>query len=351
LRRFLATHYRADLALTDLRAFRWQYRAGDDEADMACAWDGDQLVGTMGYVAFPAWWGSTANGVDMAWLTNWMVDPAYRHGTGVALLRAMQDRFPVLAALGATPENERLVGLLGWALHPRVPRWYAVIDPSACSTFALPGTDLGALRAAVVEPRGLRASVRDPLDETRECDWSLYGEMHFGTIRSHAYLQWRYRDHPAFRYDVLAAGAPGRAALAVVRSEGVTGTSTSVLRMLEFFHPADESGVRDGVALLDAIVAHAHANACAFVEWVGTAAASDATFERAGWTREAPGGELLPGRYRPPEARPFSLNLEVGVAAGIVQPPLGALFVTRGDGDADRASSTGDLDGPSDGVV
>jgi hypothetical protein len=214
-------------------------------------------------------------------------------------------------------------------------------------TFALPGADRHALTAAVVEPRRTTIPVRDPKDDARDCDWPRYASAAFGTIRSRAYLAWRYRAHPAFRYDVLACGAEGRAAIAVVRVEPVSGTPASVLRVVEFFHPDDETGRADAAALLDALLTRARTAHCAFVEWTGTSAASTATFERAGWTREIPDAELLPGRFRPPERHAFRLNLEVGVAPGLAQPPLEALHVTRGDGDADRAGSVGDLEGVS----
>ena len=302
------------------------------------AWDGERLVGTLGYVADPVHWGRLDEPVPGAWLVNWAVDAAYRHGIGIALMREVQSRFAVLLGVGAGIENERIVARLGWTIYPGMPRYLAVFDRVAAVALAFPGA--GAALDAFCFDRAVDAhGVREWKSDGRSPAWEHYPALAYGTVRSPAFLRWRYLEHPAFPFTVLVAGDDAAPALAAYRIESAAGNGLPVGRVMEFFHPGDAAGVAAGAVLAGALAARFAAAGCAFADFVCSAADYGATFAKAGWALEDPAAPVLPCRLQPVERTPFVYNLEYGVRRGFDQPAFDAIYATRGDGDADRPAS------------
>lgn len=336
MREFLAARYRPDLALCDPRFFAWFFRAAQGSADIACAWDGERLIGTLGYIADPAFWGSTHETVLGAWLVNWTVDPDFQHGVGIALMREVMQQFPVLLGIGGSDVNEQIVARLGWTVYPQLPRYLAAFDRAAVAPLALPGADDAALDDALYAHPQTVESVRQWTPADGAPRWERYPSMAYATVRSSAYLRWRYLEHPAFAYVILCAGDEAAPAVSVHRIERVKGKATLVARVMEFFHPDDRAGTSAGLALARALPGIFAAQGCAFADVVTSANAYGETLVAAGWTREDHEHPLLPARLQPVEPFPFRYNLEYGVRRGTARPALGAMYVTRGDGDADR---------------
>jgi hypothetical protein len=334
---FLAARYRPDLALCNRAFFEWFFRGGTGSADVASAWDGDRLVGTMGYVANPVFWGRLDAPLSGAWLVNWAVDPAYRHGTGIALMREMQQRFMVLLGIGAGAENERIVARLGWAIVPYIQRYVAVFDPKQTSVLALPGAE-GTIPAAFDQSLAA-AGVREWRPEDPEPLWEQYPALAHGTVRSPAYLRWRYLEHPVFAFTLLAAGDEQTPAVAAYRIERAAGSGVRAGRILEFFHPEDSRGTAAGIRLARALAARLAAEGCAFADFVCSTRTYGETLVAAGWSPEDPKRMCLPMRLQPVERVPFRYNLEYGVPRALERPESGSVYCTRGDGDADRPAS------------
>ena len=333
---FLAAQYRPDLALRDRDIFTWFFRAGGGDANVVSAWDGEQLVGMLGFVPDPIHWGRLGAPLSGAWLVNWAVDAAYRSGIGIALMRDVQMRFDVLLGVGAGIENERIVARLGWTIYPGMPRYLAVFDRAAAAALAFAGAALdGYCFAGAGDANG----AGDWRPDAPQPAWEAYPALTYGTVRSPEYLRWRYLRHPTFRFSILAAGEDTAPALAVYRIERAAGSGALVGRVMEFFHPADPPGCAAGVGLAGALAARFAAAGCVFADFVGAAGAYGETLTRAGWTLEDPAAPVLPSRLQPVERTPFAYNLEYGVRRGLPQPAFDAIYATRGDGDADRPPS------------
>lgn len=338
---FLARHYRPDLALCNREMFAWFFRAATGSADIVSAWDGDRLIGTMGYIAHPIFWGRFDEPQNGAWLVNWVVDPEYRHGVGIALMREVQVRFPVLLGIGAGAENERIVARLRWAIFSNIPRYAAILDRERSEALALPGA-AGDLPLAVSVRDGAESALRTWQPDDRAPAWERYTALAYGTVRSPAYLRWRYLEHPMFRFEIVAAGSADAPAIAVFRIERAQGSGVPVGRVLEFFHSGDPGGSAAGVDLARGLLVRFRTAGCAFADFVCSATAFGTTFREAGWTLEDPLRPLLPVRLQPVERSAFHYNLECGIAPGLARPELGAAYVTRGDGDADRPARSED---------
>lgn len=338
---FLARNYRPDLALRSRRYFEWQFcvRRPGDPACVINAWEGDRLVGIVGYVATDFLWGGAT--ISGAWFYNWMVDAEHRRGLGFALLRDVQQRFGIVLSTGANEENARLVQRLGWAYFPALPRFLAIFDPTQAAPLLLPGASPADLGAVPLElPRIDVATSPSP---TFAPDWHRYPEMAFGAVRSASFLRWRYLEHPAFTYRILVAGEDGQPAVCVYRTEVSTGeASVKVGRVVEFFHPGGAEGECLGVEVLRAAMGQMAAEGCAFADLISSGRFAH-TLVKAGWSLEPDAAPKLAVRLRPVERRPFPYSLEYGVRKGLPLPDLTEVYVTKGDTDTDRPVSLADL--------
>lgn len=334
IREFFAERYRPDIALCNRHFFEWYFRASNGEANLTSIWDGDRIVGTMGYLPDPWYWGRLDEPVNGAALVNWTVDPAYQHGVGVALMAAMHKQFQVALGIDASEANLRVVERLGWTIYPRIPRYITIFDRIAIERVALPGAPAVALDAALFERDGGDDQARPWRPEDEIPSWERYPSLAYATIRSARFLKWRYFDHPVFQFTLLVAGDQAAPALAVYRIEHADGVG-AVARVIEFFHPDDEAGTAAGVALARSMAGRFADAGCAFADHIGTAEKYGSTLVRAGWTREDAAHALLPTRLQPVERRPFGFNLEFRTQSDLA-PALGAMYVTRGDSDADR---------------
>jgi hypothetical protein len=344
LRDFFVQNYRPDLPLCSRRYFEWQFRVrpGHD-ANIINAWDGDRLIGTFGYVPTPFHWGTST--VDGAWFYNWMVDPTYRHGLGFGLMRYAQERFPVLLSIAATEENARLVTRLGWAFHPRLPRYLAILDAPKASLLLMPGASSDELRPT--NSLAANESQSTPLALTNEAqyqpDWRLYSSLAFGAVRSFDILRWRYLQHPAFSYSILTLGNATRPATCVYRiEESLGGATVRIARVVEFFHPDDREGKLSGISLVRALVESLRAQGCAYADFIGSGECGQTLLE-AGWIREPEDHPLLAVRVRPIERDPFAYSLEYGAARDLPMPALPQVYATKADGDGDRPTTMAEI--------
>lgn len=339
LQSFFEEYYWPDVAIASPEYFSWQLGAGTGAANLATAWAGDRIVGTLGFSPRPAFWGNTDAPVDAAWLIAWMVHPGYRHGIGLALLKAAQQRYAHLLGIGAQTVSERIFERLGWATFPSVPRYIGVFDAPRAQAFALPDIAATEIRAALFQRRGLNpaALCREWIGEEYEPGWNRYEPLRFGTVRSREFLHWRYATHPVYRFRLLTLGDPDRPALCVYRIEQAADVADKVGRIIEFFHPSDDVGRRDGTSLLGVVLDEMADQGCAFADCVTSSEEYGFTLLEAGWTMERRDRQLLAVRLQPVERVPYErFNVEYGVPTGMLRPASGAMYVTRGDGDADR---------------
>lgn len=341
MREFLARRYRRDLALLWRSLFEWQYQSAryGGNASMLTAWGGDRLVGTLGYVSRPLFWGDWHEPVNGAWAMNWMVEPECRSGIGWLLMRKLQGMYPVVFAVDASTENLALVEPLGWKVEPVLPRLVRVLDAArAEALFGLapevPGASFAASATAAAGLLDLT------FDAEYAPDWSLYAPLRYGTIRSREHLRWRFLEHPRFRYVVARTESPHRPAVCAYRVELAFDRDgrpvAPVGRVLDFFHPTDPLGEQDAERLLHGVLTRMARSGCVYADFSCSAAVYRQTLLRSGWLAERPDRPLLPSRLAPIEPTARVINVEFGVLAPLVAPALDEAYITTADGDADR---------------
>lgn len=349
MRAFLAQHYRPDLALCSRKIYEWQFQvpAHGGAACMLCVWDVDKLAGIHGYVPVDLFWGDLQRSISGVWGANWMVAPDYRHGIGWLLLRKLQEMFPVMLSLDANANNLQIVEKMNWRVFPRIPRYLIVLDLVKAIPMLGAEASEDDLRPLLFQPAASPAArVGDlALDASRYApDWTCYPPMAYGTVRSMAYLKWRYLDSPSFCYRLFAEGPRHRPAVCVCRIERAFGSHEALVgRFVEFFHPDDAAGKRDGMNLLRAVLGMLKDRGCVYADFFGSSRRYAETMLEAGWGEEPSDRQILPHRLAPVEYQNRHLNLEYGVAPDLAQPRLEEMYITKSDSDADRLSRLPEL--------
>jgi len=266
-----------------------------------------------------------------AWMTTWVAAPDTRpHGLGLKLLEFALERYELVGALGAAEISMRIYRAYGFRTWPAVPRWVRVLDPGAFERL-LPGMP------APVAAKPTRApssgfEIRDWTDADA-AGWDAVWDERIapgltGTRRGAAYLDWRYRAHPRFRYRLrVAARDKQPVALLVHRVEIVRDTDIPVVRIVEAL------GERRALAALaDDLVAGGVDEGAAFADFSCTSARPGPALETAGFVLEQSLGVELPSRFQPLEAAgpmPCALKLPDGAVGSDV-------YCTRSDADQDR---------------
>ncbi len=292
-----------------------------------------------------------------AFLANWLaLDDV--PGVGLMLMEACgklgcEARFAV--GIGAAVED--LYKRLGFEVSMRVPRWAAVVDEGAaenlvaaanpqarredvqeiCCRFAAAqdehGEDLG--RFAAHQPGGRFG------DEWDACWRDCFAPRIVGAARDSAYLNWRYKDHPTFRYErVVALDQQTKlpAGLAVYRIEEVRDTDLRVLRIVEFLGEGAA-----GAALAGGIITAARKAGVALADFYCTSHSAARPLEEAGFKLYEPAAETLglPGRFQPLDGSDdtirgaFWLDPQLKKETGslLARPDF---YVTKSDDDMDR---------------
>jgi hypothetical protein len=144
--------------------------------------------------------------------------------------------------------------------------------------------------------------------------------------RDAAFLQWRYEQHPSFRYEVLRDSS----GFAAYRIEEVLDSSLKVLRIVDFL---------GGPPLAAELAEAAQEAGVVFADFSCTSAPFGGALEEAGFQREDGLPAELPGRFQPLDFsdRPIVSSFWVAPRLGV---DLGGddLYVTRADSDLDRPS-------------
>ena len=305
---FINANWRAGHVLArDAALLRWQHRRRGHPESLAVlvAEEDGRLLAMLGWIEFEACAGDER--FPGGWMTNWLVVPEARGlGLGLALVRhGMENAYDFVGALGANSATLHVLGGAGFA-EVGMHRWVHVLDVAA-----------------------LRELLRGR--EVPESGWAGLGGAagaaavgFLGACRDEPFVDWRYRRHPRFRYEVLEAGA----GLAAYRVEQVAGSDAKVMRVTDFL---------GGERLAQELVEAAARNSVVFADFSCTSPQFAAPLESAGFVREDRLPIALPGRFQPLDFsdRPIVSNFWASPRLGI-DFASDDLYVTRSDSDLDR---------------
>jgi predicted N-acetyltransferase YhbS len=322
LQRFIEADWRGGHVLArDAELLAWQHRRREDPDRLAVlvAEDEGKLLGMLGFVEVDAC--VLEERVRGGWMTNWLVVPEARgRRLGLALVEAaLGAAYEFIGALAANSATEHILGRYGFSTSG-MHRWVRVFDVEALRRLLNGRPVPDAAWAAWGQTQRLST------ESGSEPQTSTVPVLGVAACRDAAFLQWRYAEHPVFRYEVLRDSA----GFAAYRIEQVRDSDVSVMRIVDF----------TGGSELATTVAHAaRAAGVAFADFSCKSDPFGRPLESVGFQREDRLPAELPGRFQPLD---FSDRPIVSCfwAAPRLAVDFGGedLYVTRADSDLDRPS-------------
>jgi GNAT superfamily N-acetyltransferase len=324
LQRLIDEEWRSGHVLVrDKALLRWQHGRQDDRERLAIlvAEEAGRLLGMLGFIEFGAC--LLGERVPGGWMTNWLVVPEARgRRLGLALVEAaLGSRYEFIGALAANSATEHILGRYGFVART-MHRWVRVFDVEALRKLLAgrPYPD----EAWQAWARG--QTQRLSTESGSEPQTSTVSAPAVAACRDGAFLQWRYEQHPSFRYEVLRDAS----GFAAYRIEEVRDSNAKVMRIVDFL---------GGPALAAELAEAAQAAGVVFADFSCTSAQFGAALEEAGFQREDRLPAELPGRFQPLDFsdRPIVSCFWAAPRLGVDFATDG-LYVTRADSDLDRPS-------------
>lgn len=339
---FFTECYRPNHSLCDRKFFEWQFmvKPGDDKANIICGWDNGKLLGIHAYIPLLVHWGGFKKSIQALWTLCWVVRKQAPKGLGLLITKKIQDMSPLILSANASKTGVSFFKVLGWSVFPRIPRYICVLNKKEeCVHMLSEGAGEEDLDAFIFKPQAngsLRISEYNFNNDNYYPQWHLYPGLSFGTMRSLDYINWRYVEHPIFRYHIILEGASNRPAVCVYRIERTSGLyEARVGRIVDFFFPNDEQGHGDGLNLMDAVLKHMKSIGCAYVDFISSNKEYSEVFVSLGGCEESESRQILPVRLNPIERVLRHQNLVVFTGKDFSLPRLEDMYITKSDIDAD----------------
>lgn len=339
LQNFIARAMKPDHILArDSSLLMWQFKPSTEDGllSVLLARAGDQIVGMQGVI--PLEFSVRGTRTRGAWLANLATLPEWRrYGVGLKLLMApIRMDLDALLTVGLSDDVYPLLRPLGYETLDSMPRLIGIINRTACIDIG--GRDLPI--SLVTEDD--RSIVVERHEDSVPPEWDEFWERKVsptfvGMSRTSSFINWRYVNHPRFRYKVdVLRNDTGISASVVWRIDPIPGTMMSAIRLVEIL-----GEVASVSRLLTALFARLDRETTAFIDWYGTNDLCLRVLENIGFVRTHPEhGPSLPNRLSPLE--PAETPIRAAIRRNVPQVQthgtlLDAHFhVTKGDSDIDR---------------
>lgn len=349
LQAFFARTYRPDYPFaTDRTLFQWQFR--DTPCTDGTVWHvkiaqlSGEIVGCLGYI--PLEISVAGRIVQGAWVVNWMVDPQQRRlGLGPLMMREVARRFDVTLNIGPNADAREVLSRMGWSNAGELPRYVKVLNINLASKL-MEGPSIDYPAQFVVPENSSAGRDSATVTSVRRFDaratalWDgISGDVRggmTGTRRSADFLNWRYADHPAFRYRLfIQEGEGALTGLAIYRIEVAHGLSVPVARLVEYMDARDSRTPYS--PLLAVVLADAEAAGVAVMDFFCAAKGMGRAMAAHGFVdARHPVTAQIPVLFQPIDRRRTGIALMTRLGPSCKEAPSMQWYVTKGDGDQDR---------------
>jgi len=321
----------------------------------AVAEDGGEIVAILGGIPFTFnCFGKSSKAV---WIVNYAVRPDHRRGPAALKMLSTfrKPPFQAVIASGLNPASSVIYKVLRGIVLPEMPRHFAIFPNSGKRM-----TDLlqltypewtreraESLAQAFVTPvvgaQGVEHGNGVPATWD-EIDAPAIASKTVGALRDAEYLNWRYVDHPSFKYSIVTVPEGNRSGLAVWRLEPIQREAPEgrvvvdhLARLVEFL-PASEKNGRDLIAAM--LPEMQNANALG-VDYYGYHGPSRSILQQNGLRNiEAhPDGALIPSRFQPLDVHGGGILNAMFVQEGLPACTTNSdcpWYWTKSDSDQDR---------------
>lgn len=323
------------------------YRAefsGEENFSFLGIWDEGNVVGLRGII--PQKLNFLGKEYNSATSTIWVTDSKWKNRVdGLSLRRYVSEyHLGMDLSLGLSKMSLPLYRPFGYDLIERLPRWVCVVDVNATKKVLLPAEiDISLLPRMRRNVNNIRhLLVINDLDAEK---WDRYYNEHFapytiGTKRDYKFLHWRYGESPVLEYhNIVAVDKKGDyRGLVVFRIEPILEGQYSIGRILEFMSFDMEASL----ALAKGVLSFA--SQILMWDFYSLSGITAYGLEMVGFVKLPDWADrvLLPTRFRPIDYENLDINGAIYLDKKL-RRKLSVLnncpwYVTRGDGDQDRAN-------------
>ncbi|AVF02930.1 MULTISPECIES: GNAT family N-acetyltransferase [Devosia] len=329
---FFEHHWPRRISLADHAFAHWQFAlapdTGANHSIIAFDQGENRIAGVMGLTPRPFYLSESAlNGAE---LTTWVVAENYRNsGAGAKILSAVMERYDALIGMGISAQALPIYLRSGFRYLRAIPRYVKILnlDNSARVGEITPvGRKLQRISGPDAPPYQVSGEVSPELFVRLTKSLNMFD-------RGPRYLEWRYRNHPRFKYDVFSVRSGGGEALVVTRTEDGLGT-IKVLHVLDCV--GDESAMPAAVAFIEERGRSLDVDFC---DYYSTAASLNRFFIASGWHSTVDDVDVqLPHLFHPVEMRsPPTTSLIYWARDRMTEmADLGRLYISKQDADLDR---------------
>ncbi|MBI4119970.1 MAG: hypothetical protein HY454_00730 [Parcubacteria group bacterium] len=281
---------------------------------------------------------------SMAWLSNWMIHPAWRHrGVGVFFIKFLLEQdFDVFAANMVTPEVNKMLTHFGYSHHD-LRRYLAVLSPQAIRLVQRPTSQLQEkINSNLIiqdNPDPAVLNDVDHFDSRYDLFWeAVFANNTMGSLRSADFLNWRYFQDPFLTYKgfVVQDEAGHVKGAVVLRLENIRNTGLKACRLVEFI--VDPAFV---TLAMKSVLVQALKRGCVFMDFYNLLENFDKEWYSLGILKNDPVLSCaLPRLTQPVSYENFFINLAVFEKHPAI--PLAEFldfkkwYTTSGDADQDR---------------
>lgn len=334
VRAFLRTSWKQETVLSLQPFYDWQFRSlPEGEGKDHCLVVADEEGGVHGFMGVNLHTfnlrGQALRGAE---LTTWIHAEEARGSYAVEVLKTLQRSYDVVVGAGISDEALPVYTGMGFRIVSHLPRYVRIFNwrpLCACSRISPLGRRLIAQRdlGTPVAYRAHRASLYDLDDVVAEV------HAHFnGYSRDARYLQWRYADHPFFRYHIFRVEGPGTTAGVILRLDEAPG--------FRFVHVIDVLGPAAAIpAVVSFVEGFSREHDAAFADLTCTSIRMAHPFWYRGWFSVLDDAAVgVPHLFHPIEFRdPPTTSLTLWARDHLeALLDLSRLYVTKGDCDLDR---------------
>lgn len=317
--------------------------AEEDELNFLGAWENGEVIGLLGVMPF-TFNNKGKKGIACC-LTNWIVNPEYRHlGAGLALINYVHSLKPdMILSLGVSLEGSKVYKLMRWDIFEDVPRWIGLGDKNLAVKLLLKNDEKPVRYWNEIQRVNNNSTYTTLEVTTLDNDqwnafyWNGFAMESVGIARDASFLNWRYFKHPDFNYRVVVCKEDNQyKGIAIVRFETILENQT-IGRIVEFIACDQDSAVQ----LANAIISLEEY--VLFYDYYCFSNISSWGLETIGFKRIFKSENdqyVLPSRFQPMDYQNTSMLSAVYLSDKLKDKwnPLTdqVWYITKGDSDQDR---------------
>lgn len=339
LKEFYINNYFKNYILAKPKLFNWMFK--NNGGQVAVLLSGDKIIAHQGHI--PVIFTNGKNDYKGFISASTMVDAGFRRRGLMSHLRGnVQNQYEMAISLGGSDMGIALYSSMGYKNYGNLIHLVAIIDPKRCVGIVKSGAALKRNAKLGSGDKGGQVKFIKKFEEIKKDIERLWesvfsGKKYFCVKRNAEFLDWRYAEHPIFKYERYGFWDKGELrALIVFRKELPKGAKWKTIRIVELI------GTDDAIPeLIKATVLNSKISSdVGWADWLCSNKHICQIVERAGFVSPE---KLLPAKI-PLLCNPINYEKK-GYPVMLWSKnnslhkrmiPLNEWYITKGDGDADR---------------